>query len=87
MAPGLFVDDFGDRVARIAARGLEPVRRETCANGVRKATHRDPDGNESGFGGAPAEAVRPAAARAAGEGHPDRPDRVPLPRRTRGPTS
>ncbi|MFI2511160.1 hypothetical protein [Streptomyces sp. NPDC018972] len=54
MALGLFVDNFGDRVARIAARGLEPVRRETCANGVRKATHRDPGGNESGFGGAPA---------------------------------
>jgi hypothetical protein len=26
----------------------------TYANGVRKATYRDPDGNEIGFGGAPA---------------------------------
>jgi hypothetical protein len=54
VALGLFVDDLGGRVARIAARELGPVRRETCANGVRKATHRDPGGNESGFGGAPA---------------------------------
>jgi hypothetical protein len=27
---------------------------ETYANGVRKATFRDPDGNEIGFGGAAA---------------------------------
>jgi len=33
--------------------GLEPAERETYANGVRKATFRDPDGNEIGFGGAP----------------------------------
>ena len=49
----LVVDDFDARVAGIADRGLEPVTRETYANGVRKATYRDPDGNEIGFGGAP----------------------------------
>ncbi|MEV0620050.1 VOC family protein [Nonomuraea sp. NPDC050404] len=49
----IFVDDFDERVARIAERGLEPAGRETYGNGVRKATYRDPDGNEIGFGGAP----------------------------------
>ncbi|MEU8298978.1 VOC family protein [Micromonospora sp. NPDC048909] len=49
----LFVDDFDDRVAGIAGRGLEPTKRETYSNGVRKATFRDPDGNEIGFGGGP----------------------------------
>jgi catechol 2,3-dioxygenase-like lactoylglutathione lyase family enzyme len=49
----VFVDDFDDRVAGIAERGLEPATRETYGNGVRKATYRDPDGNEIGFGGAP----------------------------------
>ncbi|MFF3437852.1 VOC family protein [Streptosporangium sp. NPDC002721] len=49
----IFVDDFDALVARIAERGLEPVERETYSNGVRKATYRDPDGNEIGFGGAP----------------------------------
>lgn len=49
----LFVDDLDGRVAQIAARGLDPVQRETYANGVRKITYRDPDGNEIGFGGAP----------------------------------
>jgi hypothetical protein len=29
------------------------VTQETYANGVRKTTFRDPDGNEIGFGGAP----------------------------------
>ena len=38
-------------VADIAARGLDPTVRETYGNGVRKATYRDPDGNE--IGGAP----------------------------------
>ncbi|MFW6692869.1 VOC family protein [Streptomyces sp. MAR4 CNX-425] len=50
----VFVDDFDDRVAAISARGVEPVRRETYGNGVRKALYRDPDGNEIGLGGAPA---------------------------------
>ena len=49
----LFVDDFEDRLAQIAGRGLEPGKRETYENGVRKATFTDPDGNEIGFGGAP----------------------------------
>lgn len=30
-----------------------PVSRETYANGVRKTTYVDPDGNEIGFGGLP----------------------------------
>ena len=50
----LFVDDLDDRVAAIAARGLQPTERETYDSGVRKITYRDPDGNEIGFGGAPA---------------------------------
>jgi catechol 2,3-dioxygenase-like lactoylglutathione lyase family enzyme len=49
----IFVDDFDARLAQIAGRGLEPTRRETYANGVRKAIYFDPDGNEIGFGGAP----------------------------------
>ena len=49
----LFVDDLDALVAQIAGRGLTPVERETYSNGVRKATYRDPDGNEIGFGGAP----------------------------------
>jgi catechol 2,3-dioxygenase-like lactoylglutathione lyase family enzyme len=49
----IFVDDFDALVAQIAGRGLEPAKRETYSNGVRKATYRDPDGNEIGFGGTP----------------------------------
>lgn len=49
----VFVDDLDALVAQIAERGLTPTERETYANGVRKATYRDPDGNEMGFGGAP----------------------------------
>ncbi|MDN3272247.1 VOC family protein [Streptomyces sp. MA15] len=49
----IFVDDFDTRVAQIAGRGLEPTKRETYPNGVRKAIYHDPDGNEIGFGGAP----------------------------------
>ena len=49
----IFVDDLDARVAEIAARGLEPDQRETYSGGVRKATYRDPDGNEIGFGGDP----------------------------------
>ena len=51
----LFVAGLEALVARIAARGLDPVQQETHANGVRKITYRDPDGNEIGFGGAPLE--------------------------------
>jgi catechol 2,3-dioxygenase-like lactoylglutathione lyase family enzyme len=50
----VFVSNFDARISDIAERGLEPAERETYANGVRKATFRDPDGNEIGFGGAPA---------------------------------
>jgi hypothetical protein len=52
----VFVDDLDAVVAEIAARGLEPAENETYSNGVRKATYRDPDGNEIGFGGPPASA-------------------------------
>jgi catechol 2,3-dioxygenase-like lactoylglutathione lyase family enzyme len=48
----LFVDDLGDRVGSISARGIEPASQETYGNGVRKVIYRDPDGNEIGFGGA-----------------------------------
>ena len=47
----VFVEDFDERVAAIASRGIEPAERETYANGVRKATYRDADGNAVGFGG------------------------------------
>ena len=50
----LFVSDLDARTSQIAERGLEPAERETYANGVRKVTFRDPDGNEIGFGGSPA---------------------------------
>jgi predicted enzyme related to lactoylglutathione lyase len=50
----LAVDDLDALVARIAERGVEPWKRETYSNGVRKATYRDPDGNEIGYGSAPA---------------------------------
>ena len=50
----LFLEDF-DAVSReVAGRGLEPDEQETYDNGVRKAIYRDADGNEIGFGGAPA---------------------------------
>jgi catechol 2,3-dioxygenase-like lactoylglutathione lyase family enzyme len=50
----VFLGDFDARMSQIAERGLAPDVRETYANGVRKATFRDPDGNEIGFGGAAA---------------------------------
>ena len=50
----LFVGDYDERLAAIAARGLEPVSVETYDNGVRKAIFADPDGNEVGLGGGPA---------------------------------
>jgi hypothetical protein len=49
----IFVDDLDALVAGIADRGLEPAKRETYGNGVRKITYIDPDGNEIGFGGGP----------------------------------
>jgi catechol 2,3-dioxygenase-like lactoylglutathione lyase family enzyme len=50
----LFVDDLDKRVQGISSRGVEPAQRETYANGVRKVTYRDADGNEVAYGGAPA---------------------------------
>jgi predicted enzyme related to lactoylglutathione lyase len=49
----IFVDDLEAAIADISARGLEPAKRETYSNGVRRATYRDADGNEVGFGGRP----------------------------------
>ena len=51
----VIVDDLDALVQEIADRGIEPAERETYSNGVQKATYRDPDGNEIGFGGVPAE--------------------------------
>lgn len=50
----IFVDDYDERVAAIRERGIEPALVETYGNGVRKATFRDPEGNEFGIGGPPA---------------------------------
>jgi predicted enzyme related to lactoylglutathione lyase len=47
--PTILVDDLDAHVAQIAVRGLEPT---TYANGMRKVTYCDPDGNEIGFGDA-----------------------------------
>jgi hypothetical protein len=33
--------------------GSQPAQQETYANGVRRITYHDRDGNEIGFGGAP----------------------------------
>ena len=49
----VFVDDLDAVISEIGSRGLGPAERETYSNGVRKATYRDDDGNEIGFGGAP----------------------------------
>jgi len=50
----IIVDDLDALIREIADRGIEPTEQETYSNGVRKATYRDPDGNEIGFGGIPA---------------------------------
>lgn len=47
----LFVGDLDERIEAMSGRGLEPAEDETYDNGVRKVTYRDPDGNETGFGG------------------------------------
>jgi hypothetical protein len=49
----MFVKDLDAVVSDIGSRGIEPAKRETYGNGVRKVTYRDSDGNEIGFGGAP----------------------------------
>jgi predicted enzyme related to lactoylglutathione lyase len=51
----IFVDDLDERVTGISRRGLEPTKRETYGNGVRKVTYHDPEGNEFGLGGGPVE--------------------------------
>jgi catechol 2,3-dioxygenase-like lactoylglutathione lyase family enzyme len=53
--PTVFVEDLDALLAAIAKRGLEPAEVETYSNGVRKAIFRDPDGNELGYGGPPAD--------------------------------
>ena len=49
----VIVDDLDTQMAEIARRGLEPAKRETYPNGVRKITYADPDGNEIGYGEVP----------------------------------
>jgi catechol 2,3-dioxygenase-like lactoylglutathione lyase family enzyme len=49
----VIVDDLDTRMDGIARRGVEPAKRETYPNGVRKTTYADPDGNEIGFGEVP----------------------------------
>jgi hypothetical protein len=49
----VIVDDLDTVMAEAARRGLEPAKRETYGDGVRKTTYVDPDGNEIGFGGLP----------------------------------
>ncbi|SDT35392.1 VOC family protein [Microlunatus soli] len=46
----IWADDLADRVAALAARGLEPTEIERL-DGVSKYVYRDPDGNETGLGG------------------------------------
>jgi hypothetical protein len=46
-----FVNDLEGRVARLATRGIDPVKRETHDGGVTKVTYRDADGNELSLGG------------------------------------
>jgi hypothetical protein len=48
----ILVEDLDDQVAQLAERGLEPTKQETYAEGMRKITYRDPEGNEIAFGGA-----------------------------------
>lgn len=47
----IIVDDLDALEAEMAERGLDPAKRDTYSNGVRKITYVDPDGNEIGFGG------------------------------------
>ena len=49
----LFVDDFDTFVDAVDVRGNPPETQETYDNGVRKASYRDPDGNQVGVGGGP----------------------------------
>jgi catechol 2,3-dioxygenase-like lactoylglutathione lyase family enzyme len=47
----VFVDDLDAVLQQLADRGLAPVTDESPAEGIRKVTFRDPDGNELAFGG------------------------------------
>ncbi len=49
----VMVDDLDERVAAIAARGIEPELEETYEGDVRKTTYVDPDGNRFAFGQVP----------------------------------
>jgi catechol 2,3-dioxygenase-like lactoylglutathione lyase family enzyme len=49
----IIVGDLDTLVAEVAQRGLEPAKRETYPNGVRKTTYIDADGNEIGYGEVP----------------------------------
>jgi catechol 2,3-dioxygenase-like lactoylglutathione lyase family enzyme len=51
----VLVEDLDEFVEAIAARGIEPGEQVTYDSGARKAIYRDADGNEVGFGEAPAE--------------------------------
>ncbi len=46
-----FVAGLDAVVTQITERGLDPAIQETYANGVRKITYLDDDGNEISFGG------------------------------------
>ena len=48
-----FLSDLDSFIDQVSARGLNPTKRETLSNGVRKVIYNDPDGNEVGFGGTP----------------------------------
>ena len=48
----IFVGDLDTLVADMASRGIEPDERVTYPGEARKASFRDADGNEIGFGGA-----------------------------------
>jgi hypothetical protein len=50
----LLVDDLGEQLAALAERGLAPGGDETYANGVRKVTFGDREGNTVAFGEVPA---------------------------------
>ena len=50
----VFVDDLEAFIGAAAARGVEPLVRETYENGVRHASFHDPDGNDVSFADHPA---------------------------------
>jgi catechol 2,3-dioxygenase-like lactoylglutathione lyase family enzyme len=50
------LEALDELVAAASRRGIEPETVETYDHGVRKVVYRDPDGNEVGFGGLPADA-------------------------------